>query len=97
MRPTAIRLLTLAVCATAVIPVVTADEGEASSRHVRKHHKRIDPGWSDRWVPRGIRPAIPYYAPGTACPGNARGIDCKVWPPPMDEDPDRKQSGADSG
>jgi hypothetical protein len=97
MRPTAIRLLTLAICATAavVIPTVTADQAEASSRHVRKYHKRINPGWSDRFAPREIRPVAPRYSPGPACPGNARGIDCKVWPPPIDEDPDRRQSGAD--
>ena len=97
MRPTATRLLTLAICAAAVlvIAVVTADQAAASSRHVRKHHKPINPGWSDRWAPREIRPVAPRYAPGPACPGIGRGIDCKVWPPPMDEDPDRKQSGAD--
>jgi hypothetical protein len=25
----------------------------------------------------------------------ARSFDCKIWPPPFDEDPDRKVSGSD--
>ena len=97
MRPYAIRFLTLAIYATAVvvIPAITATQGETASRHQRKHHQPRSLGWSDRWAPRPIRPAVPSYTPGNACPGNARGIDCKVWPPPMDEDPDRKLSGAD--
>jgi hypothetical protein len=104
MRPYAIRFLTLTLYAAAVvtIPVVMASGREASGRHLRKHHYRIypgwtNPGWNDPWIVRGVRPVVPSYPPGPVCPGNARGIDCKVWPPPMDEDPDRKQSGADSG
>jgi hypothetical protein len=98
MRRSAIRLLTLAgyAAAVAMVPVVIAGEGEASSRHHRKHHRPMYPGWYDPWAAERIRPVVPQY-PGPVCPGNARGIDCKVWPPPMDEDPDRKQSGADSG
>jgi hypothetical protein len=38
----------------------------------------------------------PYSQAGPICPGIARGIDCKVWPPPIDEDPDRKR-GAGGG
>jgi hypothetical protein len=35
----------------------------------------------------------PYSQAGPVCPGNARGIDCRVWPPPIEDDPDRKRAG----
>jgi hypothetical protein len=101
MRPTAIRFLTLTICATAVIPLVTVTEGEASSRHVHKHqsisHQRVSPGLRRAWAAEEIRPVAPAYNRGTVCPGLGRSFDCAVWPPPYDEDPDRKTSGSDGG
>jgi hypothetical protein len=114
MPRSAIRLLTLAICATAVVmvPMVTAAEGEASSRHFRKHHDRHglndSPGHSLKhsvrrspfthsWASQPIRPvAQPSYG-GDVCPGSGRSFECKVWPPPFDQDPDRKVSGTDGG
>jgi hypothetical protein len=92
MRPSATRLLTLAISATAIV-VVTATAGEASSRHVRKHHKPTSLYYRDSWGAGGIRPIAPG---GWVCPGMARSFDCKIWPPPMNDDPDRKASGADA-
>lgn len=34
---------------------------------------------------------------GPVCPGIARSIDCSIWPPPIDEDPDRKRGGGGGG
>src|SRR5579863_5004830 len=99
MRPYAIRLLTLAICATAVIviPVVTADQADAGSRHLRKHHQRTHLGWNNSlrrsWAAGEVRPVAPSWSGGgEVCAGNARGIDCKIWPPPINDDPDRKAS-----
>src|SRR4029077_712982 len=39
----------------------------------------------------------PYSQAGPVCPGIARSIDCKVWPPPFDEDPDRKRGASGGG
>jgi hypothetical protein len=103
MRLHAIGLLTLAIYATgAVVPVMTAAGGETSSRHIRKHHARTSPGWnrSSRrsWAAEQIRPVAPSWSGGgSVCPGLARSFDCKIWPPPFDDDPDRKASGADAG
>jgi hypothetical protein len=101
MRPSAIRLLTLTVCATALISLVATTEGEASSRHVRKHqsisHQRVSPGFRRAWAAGEIRPVAPAYKRGTVCPGTGRSFDCAVWPPPMDEDPDRKATSSDGG
>jgi hypothetical protein len=83
-----IRRLTLVVCAmvVGVIPVVKASEAEASSRHIEKHHKL-----KNAWASGEIRPvARPSFEGGDVCPGNARGLDCKIWPPPAFDDPDRK-------
>jgi hypothetical protein len=101
MRPTAIRLLTLTICTTTLLPLVTATESEASSRHVRKHqwasHQRMSPGYRHAWAAGEIRPVAPAYNRGTVCPAMGRSFDCAVWPPPFDEDPDRKVSGSDGG
>jgi hypothetical protein len=101
MRPYAIRFLTLTVCTAALIPLVTVTEGEASSRHVRKHqsisHQRVSPGFRRAWAAGGVRTVAPSYNRGSVCPGIGRSFECSVWPPPIDEDPDRKTSGTDGG
>ena len=99
MRYSAIRLLTLAVCATAVTSVVAASEAEASSRHIKKHHQRTHLRVNNAWASEEVRPVAPArsWGGGEVCPGNARAIDCKIWPPPIYDDPDRKQAGSDGG
>ena len=98
MSKFAIRLLTLAMCATAlaVVPMVTPAKAEtSSSKQIKKHKKSVQrsPGFSNPWsagqAPSVIRPPI---RAGQACPGLGRGYECRTWPPPMDEDPDRKVS-----
>jgi len=96
MRRHAIRLVTMAVCAFAV-PVIAASEAEAGGQHVRKHHQRPHLGWNNSlrrsWAADEVRPVAPSWSGGgEVCAGNARGIDCKIWPPPIGDDPDRKAS-----
>jgi hypothetical protein len=97
MSKFAIRLLTLAVCATALalVPTVTPAKAEtSSSKHLKKHKKHKHPGFSHRWSagqPWAV--AKPPSSAGPVCPGIGRSFDCRVWPPPFDEDPDRKVSG----
>jgi hypothetical protein len=33
-----------------------------------------------------------YRQSGDVCPGIGRSFDCKIWPPPFEDDPDRKTS-----
>jgi hypothetical protein len=97
MSKLAIRLSALAVCATAlaVIPVVMpAEAGMRHARHFMKHHKV-----HKRWGvvrPWTAGPAAPiagqYNWPSPVCPGSGRSFECRIWPPPYDEDPDRKVS-----
>jgi hypothetical protein len=96
----AIQLLMLATYATALVmvPAVTpAKATTSSSKHI-KHKKHRGHGFSD---PRFVGQAWPVPRPssqaGAVCPGNARGIDCRMWPPPIEDDPDRKVSGSDGG
>ena|SRR5579863_6587173 len=96
MRRYAIRLVTMAICAAA-IPVTAATEAEASGQHLRKHHQRTHLGWNNSlrrsWAAGEVRPVAPSWSGGgEVCAGNARGIDCKIWPPPINDDPDRKAS-----
>jgi hypothetical protein len=100
MGQLAIRLFTLALCATAwvVIPTVApANAATSRSKHISKHHQKRA-GVSDPWS-AGRAPPVPapYSQRGPACPGMGRGIDCTTWPPPMDDDPDRKSSSSDGG
>lgn len=105
MSQSAIRLLTLASCASALIAPMAMPAAARTNSH--KHHNIH---WShvhrgDIYRSHGFgypppalhaspvtRPAIP---PGQVCPGMGRSFDCKIWPPPFDEDPDRKVSGSD--
>lgn len=103
MSKFAIRLLTLAMYATApvVVPMVTPANAEtSSSRHLKKHQKKIQKRhrFSDPWSAGQAWPVTrPSSQPGEVCPGIARSFECKTWPPPMYDDPDRKVSGADGG
>jgi hypothetical protein len=100
MRRSAMRLLILTIGATAVVPVVTAIDIEASNRHVRKLHQRTSLGWNNSLrrsrATQEIRPASPSSSQGgDVCPGNARAIDCRIWPPPVVDDPDRRNGSGD--
>lgn len=98
MRNNAIRLLMLSVGVTALATVVAAGAAEAGSRHPHKHHVRQNHGFSNSWNAGEIRPAASSWSGGgDVCPGNARSFDCKIWPPPFDQDPDRRISGSDGG
>jgi hypothetical protein len=101
MSKIAIQLLTLVTYATAllVVPMVTPAKAEtSSSKHVKKHKKQRSTGFRDPWSAGQAWPATrPASQSGWVCPGNARSFECGTWPPPMDDDPDRKVSGSDGG
>ena len=101
MSKFAIRLLTLAMYATApvVVPMVTPAKAEtSSSKPMKKHKKQRSPGFRDPWSGGQAWPvARPSSQRGDVCPGNARSFECGTWPPPMYDDPDRKVSGSDGG
>jgi len=89
MNKFAIGLLTLAMYTTTLVevPMVTPAKAATNSGKHMKHKKKIQNSWSagQPWpVTR------PYYGAGEVCPGMGRSFDCKIWPPPFDEDPDRK-------
>src|SRR5882724_2780633 len=101
MSKFAIRLLTLAMYATAlvVVPMVTPAKAEtSSSKHIKKHKKQRSPGFRDPWSADQAWPVTrPSGQGGGVCPGNARSFECGTWPPPMYDDPDRKVSATDGG
>lgn len=95
MSKFATRLLTLAVYTTAlvVVPMVTPAKAATSSTRHMKHKKKIRSGFGDSWSAGQARPYTPPPSGGDVCPGNARSFDCKIWPPPMYDDPDRRPPG----
>ena len=96
MSKFAIGLLTLAMYAASLPAIATITTAQAAtSTHIQKHKKHWRPRLSEP-VGQARAFAPPYSQAGSICPGIARGIDCRVWPPPIDEDPDRKR-GASGG
>jgi hypothetical protein len=103
MSKFAIRLLTLAMFATAlaVVPVITPAEAATNSKHAKKHLRmthwshRNSYGSSDPWSAGQARPSSQA---GEVCPGLARSFECRgTWPPPFDEDSDRKDGDGGGG
>jgi hypothetical protein len=98
-----IRLFTLASFATSLLLVAAispADAATSNSRHVKKHHQKMHMGRGNSYPRSGVAAwsvTRPSAQTGEVCHGIARSFDCSVWPPPMDEDPDRKISGTDGG
>jgi hypothetical protein len=96
MSQFAIRLLTLAICVTALVAapmVIPAKAETSSSRHIKKHKKQRSPGFNNPWSAGQAWPVTrPSSQAGGVCPGIARGFECRTWPPPMEDDPDRKVS-----
>ena len=90
------RWAALAICATAflAVPLFTSVEAAAGTRHahVKKHARHwhyASPGF--------VGPQRPFVAPyaqssGWVCPGIGRSFECKIWPPPIEDDPDRRPS-----
>ena len=100
MSKSVVRLLTLVIVTTMLAGaarLAPAEAGTHKSGHIKKHKtkplalNRRFPAADQTWRAR------PLNQPGEVCPGNARSFDCKIWPPPMDQDPDRKNSGTDGG
>jgi hypothetical protein len=100
MSKFAIRLSMLAICATALlaVPAVTPAKAKVKAAagrkhmHIKNHHgHRHHVGAA--WSVGPARPMIGTYAPSEpVCPGIGRSFDCKIWPPPYADDPDRKTS-----
>jgi hypothetical protein len=101
MRHGAIRFSTLTIPAIMVIALLAPPEAEARSRHIdQHHHKRTDLGWNNSlrrsMAAEEVRPMAPAWSQGgEVCPGNARAIDCRIWPPPIVDDPDRRNGSGD--
>jgi hypothetical protein len=85
MSKSAIRLLTLATMASVMVVAPAKADSAKKHRHVQRSVVLGYPG-----------PSLVTMPSGPNCPGLARSIDCKTWPP-YGEDPDRKASGSDGG
>ena len=90
MAQFAIRLLTLAASAAVALTVpavVPAEAGSGSHHHIKKH-KHWRHAARSGWYPGEMQPAVRTTEP--ICPGIGRSFECKIWPPPYADDPDRK-------
>jgi hypothetical protein len=98
MSKFATRLLTLIMYATSLpaISMITSAQAETSnSKQIKQQHRKnigFREAYGQAWPI-----TEPYSQLGPVCPGIARSIDCRIWPPPFDEDPDRKRGGGGGG
>ena len=81
MSKFAIRLLTLAITASVTVAPAMAETAK-KHRHIHRSLVLSDPG----------RVWLATAPSGPNCPGLARSIDCKAWPP-YGDDADRKADG----
>jgi hypothetical protein len=96
MSKFAIGLTTLVIYATSLSlhPLITtAQAATSSNKHVKKHRTKLQesPAIRDSWSAGQAWSVAP--ASSGVCPGMGRSFDCKIWPPPFADDPDRKIPG----
>jgi hypothetical protein len=94
MSQFAIRLSVITICATALLVVPSVAPAEASHKHTHMNKQRWHRHhYGAAWSLGPVRPTMGSYAPSEpVCPGIGRSFDCKIWPPPYADDPDRKTS-----
>jgi hypothetical protein len=96
MSQFAIRLSMLALCATALaaVPTVapaTAKTGHGRHMHIKTHQRHWRHHYGAAWPVGPAQPVVGSYRPSEpVCPGIGKSFDCKIWPPPYADDPDRK-------
>jgi hypothetical protein len=98
MSKLVIRLSALAAGASALLLVTAATPAEA--RKAGAHTQMAKHRWHGvhhvrrGWPVGEARPVVGYYnnQPGPICPAVGHSFDCKIWPPPYEDDPDRKVS-----
>jgi hypothetical protein len=98
MHKLAIPFSALAVGATALLMVSAMTPAAAKTasqhahhRHINKHASHWRPHYGRAWYGYPAAPVAGAYRPsGDVCPGIGRSFECKIWPPPFEDDPDRK-------
>ena len=94
MSQFAIRLSVLTVCAAALVVIPAGTPAEAAGKHMHvKKHRWHSQHFGAAWSVGPAQPTARYYAPSEpVCPAIGKSFDCKIWPPPFADDPDRKTS-----
>lgn len=85
----------LSICVTALVTVSVFVPAEVKAGTYHAHGKKHARHWhhAERpWLSEPRPFVAPYSQSGWVCPGIGRSFDCKIWPPPFEDDPDRKVS-----
>ena len=91
MSKPAILLSTLVVGATVMVAAPAITPADAKSHHAVKHRHWRHAYGSPAYV-AGPTLAPAYRLSEPICPQVGHSFDCKIWPPPYADDPDRKTS-----
>ncbi len=96
MRKLAIRFSVLIIGATALVAMLAIAPTQAKTASQHMHHKHMNrhashwrPHYGRAWYGYPAAPMVRSYS-GDVCPGIGRSFECKIWPPPFEDDPDRK-------
>ncbi len=100
MRKLAIRFPLLAIglaigTALLAFPAINPAQAKTPGQHMHhiKHHKHWRHHDRRAWHGAPAEPRVGFYSqPGPICPQVGHSFDCKIWPPPYEDDPDRKTS-----
>lgn len=90
----ALSVLAIGATALAAIPAIAPAQAKtagqhAHNKHPNKHASHWRPHYGRAWYGYPPAPMIGSYS-GDVCPGIGRSFECKIWPPPFEDDPDRK-------
>ena len=97
MRKLALSALVIGAAAAMDPAITPAQAGTAGGHkhhmHMTRHHQHWRHHYGTAWYGTPAAPMVrPTSQSGWVCPGIGRSFDCKVWPPPFEDDPDRKTS-----
>jgi hypothetical protein len=80
-------LIIAALVAISAIAPADAKAAKKHQQHWRQHTSRARYGHLTAPMVRS------YDGSGDVCPAMGRSFDCKIWPPPFADDPDRRVPG----
>jgi len=88
-------MLVIATALAGATLATPARAGTSHRKHIKMHSVHVHRGIGDARAADWNRTAVRQPAVAGVCPGGIhRSFECSVWPPPIEDDPDRVIGGA---
>jgi hypothetical protein len=91
MRKPAIPFLASAICAAVLMAAVAPAQARTQHHRHWRHHAG-GPWYGYSYPAQPMTRSYSQSGSSWVCPGIGRSFDCKIWPPPYEDDPDRRTS-----